>query len=120
MTKVADARGKEYDAIHEVAQGRVWLGTDALENGLIDELGGFSRAIELAKEKAGIDEADDVSLVIYPATKNLLEVLLESEGLPQVKLSLGGIELLTVVDPRLPALLEGGMLALTPYSLTVQ
>jgi len=120
VTKVADARGKEYDAIHEVAQGRVWLGTDALENGLIDELGGFSRAIELAKEKAGIDEADDVSLVIYPATKNLLEVLLESEGLPQVKLSLGGIELLTVVDPRLPALLEGGMLALTPYSLTVQ
>ncbi len=120
VTKVADARGEEYDAIHEVAQGRVWLGIDALENGLIDELGGFNRAIELAKEKADIDERDDVSLVIYPATKNLLEVLLEGEGLPQVNLSLGGIELPTVVDPRLPALLEGGMLALTPYSLTVR
>jgi protease-4 len=120
VTKVADARGEDYDAIHEVAQGRVWLGTDALENGLIDELGGFNRAIELAKEKADINESDDVSLVIYPATKNLLEVLLEGQGLPQVNLSLGGIELPTVVDPRLPALLEGGMLALTPYSLTVQ
>lgn len=120
VTKVADARGEEYDSIHEVAQGRVWLGTDALENGLIDELGGFNRAIELAKEKADIDEGDDVSLVIYPATKNLLEVLLEGDGLPQVNLSLGGVELPDIVDPRLPALLEGGMLALTPYSLTVQ
>lgn len=120
VTKVADARGTDYDTIHEVAQGRVWLGTEALENGLVDELGGFNRAIDLAKEKADIDAAANVSLVIYPKTKNLLEVLFEGDGLPQVELSLGGIKLPQAVDPRFPALLEGGMLALTPYSLTIQ
>jgi protease-4 len=120
VTKVADARGAEYDAIDEVAQGRVWLGTEALENGLIDELGGFDRAIELAKEKANIDENESVSLVVFPKTKNLLDVLLAGEGLPAVRLSLSGLELPNLDDPRIPALLEGGMMALTPYSLTVQ
>ncbi len=54
VNKVADARGKDFQAIHEIAQGRVWLGSQAVENGLVDEMGGFERAIEIAKEKANI------------------------------------------------------------------
>ena len=120
VTKVADARGVEYDAIHEVAQGHVWLGAQAMENGLIDELGGFERAIALAKERAGIKEDEDVSLVIYPATKNLLQVLFEDESFPQAKLSFEGFDLLKAADPNLPALLEGGMLAVTPYAFSIR
>lgn len=120
VTKVAEARGAEYDAIHEVAQGHVWLGTQALENGLVDELGGFERAVSLAKERAGIAEDEDVSLLIYPSTKNLLEVLFEDGSLPQAKLSFEGFDLLRAADPNLPALLEGGMLALTPYAFRIR
>jgi protease-4 len=120
VTKVADARGAEYDAIHEVAQGHVWLGSQALENGLVDELGGFERAVSLAKERAGIDEDEEVSLVIYPKTKNLLEVLFADNSLPQAKLSFDGFDLLKSADRNLPALLQGGMLALTPYAFSIR
>lgn len=51
--KVAAARGLTRAQVHEIARGRVWTGADALERGLVDELGGFDRAVELAWEKAG-------------------------------------------------------------------
>jgi len=120
VSKVADARGKEYDAIHEVAQGHVWLGSQALENGLVDELGGFERAISLAKERAGIKQDENVSLVIYPATKNLLEILLDDGSVPQARLSFNGFDLLRSADRNLPALLQGGMLAVTPYAFSIR
>lgn len=121
VSKVADARGKEYDAIHEVAQGHVWLGAQALENGLVDELGGFERAISLAKERAGIKEDETVSLVIYPKTKTLVDILLEDGSYPQAKLSFDALDLLkSAADRNLPALLHGGMLAVTPYAFSVR
>ncbi|MGF7236486.1 MAG: signal peptide peptidase SppA [Frankia sp.] len=51
--KVAAARGMTRDQVHEIARGRVWTGADARDRGLVDELGGFDRAVELAWEKAG-------------------------------------------------------------------
>ncbi len=120
VSKVAEARGKEYDAIDEVAQGHVWLGTQALENGLVDELGGFERAISMAKERAGIKEDEDVSLVTYPATKNLLEIIFEDSSFPQAKLAFDGFDLLKSADANLPALLQGGMLAVTPYAFSIR
>ncbi len=120
VSKVADARGEDYDAIHEVAQGRVWIGTQALDNGLVDELGGFSRALELTKEIAEIDADEEVSLVVYPRTRNLLEVLFDDGSLSQTPTSLESL-LPELTDVRgLPALLKGGTLALSPYSLTVR
>src|SRR5690606_2633150 len=118
--KVADARGAEYDAIHQVAQGRVWLGTQAIENNLVDELGGFEQAIALAKERASITADEEVGLVIYPATRNLLEVLFDDGSLPQAKLSFDGLDLVKSLEPNLPALMKGGMLAVSPYSLNVR
>ena len=44
LTNVAAHRGMERDAVHEIAQGRVWTGNQALENGLVDEIGGFGRS----------------------------------------------------------------------------
>lgn len=54
VSKAAESRGLEYDAMHEVAQGRVWTGQEALERNLVDHIGGFWKAVELAKEQAGI------------------------------------------------------------------
>ncbi|MFO7810843.1 MAG: signal peptide peptidase SppA [Candidatus Delongbacteria bacterium] len=55
VEKVAEARGKTYDEIDKIAEGRVWAGEDALELGLIDEIGGLKEAVEYA---AGIAEID--------------------------------------------------------------
>ena len=56
ITRVADSRGLEKQAVDAIAQGRVWTGADALENGLIDELGSFEDAIASAAELAGLAE----------------------------------------------------------------
>ncbi len=53
-TKVSQGRGMSLDAVHEVARGRVWTGADALERGLVDELGGLRRAVDIARERANL------------------------------------------------------------------
>ena len=75
LTKAAEGRGTTRDAIHKVAQGRVWTGRQAKERGLVDELGGLGRAIALAKERVGIDADAEVELVVYPRPKSLFELL---------------------------------------------
>ncbi len=58
--KVANDRGLSRDHVESAARGRVWTGADARERGLVDELGGFERAVELACARVGIgrDEAE--------------------------------------------------------------
>jgi protease-4 len=58
VNKVAKGRNSTYDKIHEVAQGRVWTGTDGLGLGLIDQLGGLELAISIAADKAGLKKGD--------------------------------------------------------------
>jgi protease-4 len=120
VRKVADARGAEWDAIHEVAQGRVWLGSQALGVNLIDEIGGFDRAIEMAKEKAKIPADEDVQLVAYPKPKRLIDALLEQNGFVQSPALPAFLRERLRFAAIWPALAEGGMLALSPYALTIQ
>ena len=61
-----------------MAQGRVWSGRDAKELGLVDELGGFKRALEIAKEKAGFAPDARVELRIFPEKKLLFQYLLSN------------------------------------------
>jgi protease IV len=68
--KVAKGRGKTYDEIHAVAQGRVWSGEDALRLGLVDELGGLSQALRQALVLAHIDPESRVRLVVLPEPKS--------------------------------------------------
>jgi protease-4 len=77
LGKVAAARGMTPDAVDAIAQGRVWTGEQAVENGLVDELGGFPRALEMVKEKASIPASEAVQLVEFPRPKRLFELLLE-------------------------------------------
>jgi protease-4 len=79
VTKAAKGRAKTFDEVDEVAQGRVWTGTDALRVGLVDRLGGLDDAIALAKEKAGIARGQEVTLVILPERKGFLQALLERQ-----------------------------------------
>jgi len=70
ITRVAESRGKTVEAIDEIAQGRVWSGKQGYELGLIDTLGGFEEAINIAKEQANIDPDEDVQLIIYPRRRS--------------------------------------------------
>jgi protease-4 len=54
VTKVAQGRRMDRAAVHEVARGRVWTGADALDRGLVDELGGLDRAADVARDRAGL------------------------------------------------------------------
>ncbi|MCP4883211.1 MAG: signal peptide peptidase SppA [Flavobacteriales bacterium] len=56
VTKVADGRNMTFEEVDSIAQGRVWTGKQALENGLVDELGGLEDAIDLAASLVNIDE----------------------------------------------------------------
>src|SRR5688572_12770478 len=77
VQKVAASRKLSVERVNQLAQGRVWTGAQARENGLVDALGGLDRAIELAKERAGISAETEVEIVNYPARKTLAELLLE-------------------------------------------
>jgi protease-4 len=50
---VAEGRKKTFEEIDAIAQGRVWSGADAYQRGLVDELGGFDRALELVRARIG-------------------------------------------------------------------
>ncbi len=74
--KVADGRGMEMTAVLEVAQGKVWSGEDAQNVGLVDELGGLTRAIALAGEAVGADPAD-LQLRDFPERRDPWSALVE-------------------------------------------
>jgi len=78
VQKVSDNRNKTFDEIHDIAQGRVWNGNDGYQIGLIDTLGGLNTAIEIAKEKAGIDKDFDPKIVVYPRKKSVLSKLIKN------------------------------------------
>jgi protease-4 len=78
--KVAESRKTTPEAIHAVAQGRVWTGRQALAHGLVDRLGGLDTAVSLAKERAKIPADEDVQLVVYPERRNFFDALSEQFG----------------------------------------
>jgi signal peptide peptidase SppA len=70
--KVAQGRSLDQAQTEAVARGRVWSGTAASANGLVDTLGGMSRAIELAREKARLAPGQEHELVLYSGLRGLM------------------------------------------------
>lgn len=68
VQRVAEGRHLSAAAVEEVARGRIWTGADALERGLVDELGGLRTALRRAKVLAGLDEDAEVRIVSYPGS----------------------------------------------------
>lgn len=66
VQRVAEGRDKKAAEVEELAQGRVWSGRRALENGLADESGGSYEALQYLKSQAGIASSRPVTLVHYP------------------------------------------------------
>ena len=70
-SKAAKGRRMTQDDIKKIASGRVWTGEQAKENGLVDVLGGFNEAVELAAKAAGVES--DYKLRYYPKPVGLFE-----------------------------------------------
>ncbi|CAM4126090.1 Protease 4 [Mycobacterium basiliense] len=75
VQRVAHGRNLRAEDVDVVARGRVWTGADALQRGLVDELGGLRTAVRRAKILAGLDEDADVRLASYPGG-SLLDLLM--------------------------------------------
>jgi protease-4 len=80
LRDVAEHRNMTYEQITNLALGRVWTGRQAKANGLIDEVGGLDKAIEVARELAKIPADEKVTIVHYPKKKGLLSVIFGGEG----------------------------------------
>ena len=78
---VAEGRDMTVEAVDNIAQGRVWTGAEALEIGLVDQIGTIEDAIEYAALCIdGVESVNDVQVVGYPKPLTTLEALLESFG----------------------------------------
>jgi protease-4 len=94
-TKAAQGRGKDVVELERSARGRVWTGSDALAAGLIDELGGFTRAIDYAKEKIGVPD-QPVLLVPFPRPEDPWKAVLKALESGELPFGLlGAVRLLT-------------------------
>lgn len=80
LQRVMQGRKMTHDQAFNVAEGRAWTGAQAKERGLVDELGGLARAIEVAKERAKIDPKDDTEVEQFPAEESPLDMLLDFAG----------------------------------------
>ncbi len=117
--KVATGRGMSEETVEQVARGRVWSGVDALEQGLVDELGGFHDAVARARTEAGIPERAEVSLIQYSpratADGPVLRSTIQAALLPR----------LDILPPEAALLLQWQQLsedpvwAVMPYTLEV-
>jgi protease-4 len=116
VTKVAKARRRSFEQIEPLSQGRVWLGSQAKANGLVDELGGIERAIDLVKEKARIPKSEKVTLVTYPPKRSIFDLLFgqSSEAAVEARINrlLGGLQT--------RVWMKGGMMRMMPYAIEVK
>lgn len=118
--KVADARGITTEEADERAQGRVWIGADAKDVGLVDELGGLDRAMEIAAQKA---EIENYNITRYPKPKTFYELLMGSAA-TQAKAWLGnGLfsnPVAEQVQEQVSVLKRRDALTFFPYRIQIQ
>jgi protease IV len=120
VEKAAESRRTTPERIDAVAQGRVWTGRQAREQGLVDELGGLNKAIEIAKARAKIPADEEVEVVVYPARRSIYEALTEqfgTAGLGSWSLFAGKAERKAIAALTAPVRLfrRGEPLALMPF-----
>ncbi|CAG5078848.1 signal peptide peptidase SppA [Parvicella tangerina] len=78
--KVAEGRGMTQAEVDSIGQGRVWAGTDALNIGLVDELGGIDDAVNYAADRANIKKSD-IHVKVYPEWDNWMMDFLRGQEL---------------------------------------
>ncbi|MCA8965744.1 MAG: signal peptide peptidase SppA [Planctomycetes bacterium] len=96
LANVAGSRHMTRDGVDKIAGGRVWSGSQAVELGLVDEIGGVEDAVAMVRKKAGL--ADDVEVVHMPQPKSFADAILASMFESQVAAGLDAQLLRSVLD----------------------
>ena len=123
LERVAEGRNMTVEEVDSLAQGRVWSGMDALENGLVDELGGLDAAIQEAVKLAGIEE---YGIRKYPRYKSDFERFMEGmsgtgagAGEAVLKEELG-VETYEIIKELRTAIKQKGIQARMPFTIKIQ
>ncbi|MEM6781143.1 MAG: signal peptide peptidase SppA [Pseudomonadota bacterium] len=103
LSRVAEGRNMSVEDVREVAQGRVWTGEMAAQNGLVDEIGGLHDTLTYIAQREGMISADNLNVVVMPKPKSRVEQILELLGgnTNIVSTFLRLDELLTTLEPVL-------------------
>jgi protease-4 len=127
VNRVAKGRRMSYDAVHRIAQGRVWTGKDAKAIGLVDDLGGLDTAIRRATTLARL-KLSEIEVVHYPEPKSFMDLLRDERHMLQSP----GLNLHALLPDALAAplkqmsqtlfvsLRKGGVMAALPFHLGVR
>ncbi|MBF0586505.1 signal peptide peptidase SppA [Prosthecochloris sp. N3] len=130
LAKVSASRNMSLEEVERVAGGRVWMGRDAVERGLVDRLGGLPEAIGAVQDMAGLDPGLRPVLKLYPRRPGIVELLLQ--GGPSALVASGVangsvqlvqgttremLDLLLLLDSR-----QGGMfrMAMLPWTIRIE
>lgn len=89
LNRVSEGRDMDINDVHNIAQGRVWSGSDAIEVGLVDEFGGLKEAIKVARDLADLDES--AKIVELPKLTDPIEQFLKELT--------GGAKIYKVLEP---------------------
>jgi protease-4 len=121
LERVAQARHKTPAEIEPLAEGRVWLGAQAKNNGLVDQLGGLDRAVEMIRQRAKIPANAAIALVPYPQRRSLLDIMLSrADDTSAFDLAINSA-LKNVSGGRwIRSYLQGGLLKVMPYSVEIR
>ncbi len=125
LDEVATGRKRPVEEVAPLAEGRVWLGSQALERGLLDELGGIDVALARVKKQAGIADDDKLKVMVYPGKKSFFEMLasLESGSVNRIAASyllqdtpFAGL----TASPHFQAAQQPGVKAIMPFAISVE
>jgi protease-4 len=129
VPKVSKGRNKTVEEVDAIGQGHVWTGAQAKQNGLIDEFGGFEKAVEIAKDLAGLAPDKSVRRIVFPAPKPFFETFLNSEddASTEVKTQQAMIEALPADARRMfrfsmlfDRMTNGDAMAILPFDLSIK
>ncbi len=118
---VSKGRGMDIKEVDKIAQGRIWSGKRAVSLGLVDEIGGLKRAIEIAKAEAGIAQDEEVAFKVlpkYPAFLQLISSMFGARLSGQAGLPTCLSEL--IEDAEFIDMLDEPVLYLMPYKIRIK
>ncbi|HYD47032.1 MAG TPA: signal peptide peptidase SppA [Terriglobales bacterium] len=119
VDRVAAGRQMTTQEVDSVGRGRVWTGAQAKEKRLVDELGGFQRAVEIANELTGRDPSTEVELVFYPQSEGLAAQLSRLLGASQPAVQLPA-PLDRIADLVVSRFQGGTLLTMMPESIEIR
>ena len=118
---VAQGRGMSVIEVDNIAQGRVWTGAEALEIGLVDQIGTLEDAINYAAQLIdGVASYKEVNVECYPRPLTTVELLLESIYGPTEVFAGTPLESVEMAFRSWNNTLSGKAYARLPYEITIQ